>query len=106
MRKLIWLYFLVTFSVALSCTQDDVEPSHFAPKFMEIPNGFDEIEFPEDNAFSQSRWDLGKRLFYDPVMSLDSSISCASCHSSELAFSDDVAFSLGVGENLSTYSGT
>jgi len=102
MNKLIWLYFLATISFALSCNLDDVEPSHFAPKFMEIPNGFDEIEFPEDNAFSQSRWDLGKRLFYDPVMSLDSSISCASCHSSELAFSDDVAFSLGVGDRLGT----
>ena len=102
MKKLIWLYSLAVISVALSCTEDDVEPGHFAPKFMEVPNGFDDIEFPEDNTFSQSRWDLGKRLFYDPVMSLDSSISCASCHSSELAFSDNVSFSLGVGDRLGT----
>jgi len=102
MKKLIWLYFLATISVALSCTQDDVEPSHFAPELMEVPKGFDTIEFPEDNAFSQSRWELGKRLFYDPIMSLDSSISCASCHNSEIAFSDDVSFSLGVGDRLGT----
>ena len=102
MKKMIWLYFLATISVALSCTQDDVEPSHFAPELMEVPKGFDTIEFPEDNAFSQSRWDLGKRLFYDPIMSLDSTISCASCHSSELAFSDNVDFSLGVQDRLGT----
>ena len=102
MNKLIWLYILATISVALSCTQDNVEPSHLAPELMEIPKGFDNIEFPEDNAFSQSRWDLGKRLFYDPIMSLDSTISCASCHSSELAFSDNVDFSLGVQDRLGT----
>jgi len=102
MRKLIWLYFLVTFSIILSCSQDDVEPSHFAPKFMEVPKGFDEIEFPEDNEFSQIRWELGKKLFYDPIMSIDSSVSCASCHSSELAFSDNVAFSLGVDDRIGT----
>ena len=102
MKKLSWLYFLATISVALSCNQDDVELNHFAPELMEVPKGFDEIEFPDDNAFSQSRWELGKRLFYDPIMSMDSSISCSSCHSSELAFSDDVSLSLGVGDRLGT----
>lgn len=69
---------------------------------MEIPKGFDDIEFPEDNAFTQARWALGKRLFYDPIMSIDSTISCASCHNSALAFSDDVALSVGVGKRLGT----
>lgn len=100
MKKLIWLYIFVIISVALACNQDDVEPSHFAPALMEVPKGFEEIQFPEDNPFSQSRWDLGKRLFYDPIMSLDSSISCASCHSSKLAFSDDSSLSLGVNDRL------
>ena len=102
MNRLIWLYIFVIISVALSCSEDGVEPSHSAPTFMEVPRGFDDIPVPEDNAFSQSRWELGKRLFYDPIMSLDSSRSCASCHSSELAFSDDVSFSLGVGDRLGT----
>jgi cytochrome c peroxidase len=102
MKNLIWLCSLLMISTMLSCTQDDTEPSHFAPEFMEIPKGFDNIEFPEDNPFSQPRWELGKRLFYDPIMSLDSSISCASCHNSELAFSDDVSFSLGVENRLGT----
>jgi cytochrome c peroxidase len=31
---------------------------------------------------------LGRYLFYDPVLSYDSSISCASCHKQEFAFSD------------------
>lgn len=99
---MIWLYFLIAFLIISSCSQDDVEPNHFAPEFMEIPRGFDAIEFPEDNEFTQIRWELGKKLFYDPIMSLDNSLSCASCHSAELAFSDDVSFSLGVENRIGT----
>ncbi|MGZ3885555.1 MAG: cytochrome-c peroxidase [Bacteroidia bacterium] len=40
---------------------------------------------------------LGELLFFDPVLSADSSVSCASCHKPEFAFSDNVAMSKGVG---------
>jgi len=39
---------------------------------------------------------LGRVLFYDKNLSKDRSISCASCHKQEKAFSDDVAFSIGI----------
>jgi cytochrome c peroxidase len=40
--------------------------------------------------------ELGKLLFSEPLLSLDKSISCASCHRPEFAFADTVAFSVGV----------
>ena len=55
-----------------------------------LPSPFATISFPEDNAYSEERWELGKKLFYDNVLSIDSTLSCASCHKSELSFSDDV----------------
>jgi len=81
--------------ILMSC-HEQVDTIDSFPKLMEIPAGFPEIEFPEDNAFTQDRWALGKRLFFDPVMSVDSSISCASCHDPRLAFADDEASSPGV----------
>ena len=66
------------------------------------PEGFPEIPFPEDNSFSDARWLLGRKLFYDPIMSVDSSISCASCHMAQFAFSDTLAMSLGTGKALGT----
>jgi len=45
---------------------------------------------------------LGRVLFYDKDLSADGTISCASCHHQELAFSDNVSFSEGVHENLTT----
>jgi cytochrome c peroxidase len=38
---------------------------------------------------------LGRVLFYDRQLSVNNSISCASCHKQELAFADNVAFSKG-----------
>jgi cytochrome c peroxidase len=45
---------------------------------------------------------LGERLFKDPILSADRSISCASCHIPEFAFADTSALSRGVGGKLGT----
>ena len=43
---------------------------------------------------------LGERLFSDPVLSLDSTISCANCHIPAFAFSDTAKVSRGVGGRM------
>jgi cytochrome c peroxidase len=40
---------------------------------------------------------LGEKLFFEKTLSLDSTISCASCHKPEFGFADNVPFSIGVG---------
>ena len=40
--------------------------------------------------------ELGELLFFDPILSKDQTISCASCHKPEFAFADNVPFSFGV----------
>jgi len=44
-----------------------------------------------------NKQELGKLLFFDPILSSDSTISCASCHKPQFAFADSSATSLGVG---------
>ncbi len=39
---------------------------------------------------------LGKLLFFDPILSKDKTISCASCHKPSYAFADTTAVSMGV----------
>lgn len=41
--------------------------------------------------------ELGEKLFFDPILSLDSTISCGTCHKPEFAFADSAAISPGVG---------
>lgn len=43
-----------------------------------------------------TRAKLGEQLFFDPVLSGDRSLSCASCHKPQFAFADTVAFSAGI----------
>jgi cytochrome c peroxidase len=97
-----WTVFFWLLVGLLACKDDEVTIPLSYPSLMEIPDGFPAIDFPEDNAFTQARWELGKRLFYDPVMSVDRTISCASCHQPGLAFSDQIPVSLGVSDRLGT----
>ena len=46
------------------------------------------VKHPLDNPWSQEKLDLGKKLFFDPILSGDNSISCASCHKPELGWAD------------------
>ncbi|MBS1776674.1 MAG: c-type cytochrome [Bacteroidetes bacterium] len=43
---------------------------------------------------------LGEKLFFDPILSEDQTISCASCHKPEFAFADTTSVSKGVKERL------
>lgn len=97
MIKVLWFCLLVTMVITVSsCEEEEIKPSHVPPGLMQVPPGFDEIPQPEDNHYTYERWKLGKKMFYDPIMSVDSTISCASCHDPDLAFSDGGSVSLGV----------
>jgi len=48
----------------------------------------------------RTRADLGKKLFSEKILSIDSSVSCASCHKPEFAFADTARFSRGIGGKL------
>lgn len=63
---------------------------------LNIPKGFPYPTIPNDNEFTKSRVLLGKTLFYDPILSSDSSISCATCHQLNKAFTDGEALSKGI----------
>ena len=81
----------------ISCSQDDVVPQTLTIQdIMVIPLGLPTVTTPEDNGLTVERWLLGKKLFFDPRMSSDHTISCASCHQPSLAFGDDLPHSPGV----------
>src|SRR5439155_14134103 len=59
----------------------------------QLPN----VPIPSHNLQFNSKVELGKLLFFDPRLSKDGSVSCASCHVPAAGFSDPRQFSLGVG---------
>ncbi len=66
----------------------------------EIPEGFPSVSYPSDNKFSESKFQLGRHLFYDKKLSLNKTFSCSSCHNQSKAFTDGRRTSIGsTGEN-------
>jgi cytochrome c peroxidase len=63
-----------------------------------IPLGLDlYLAVPEDNLITKEKVSLGRKLFFDRRLSRDGSISCASCHDPNRAFSSPFPVSIGVG---------
>ena len=54
------------------------------------------LEYPADNPNNAAAASLGERLFFDPILSVDSSISCGSCHKPELGFATNDKVTPGV----------
>ena len=56
------------------------------------------------DGFSPQQIDLGRLLFFDPVLSAEKNISCANCHNPELGFSDGMDRSVGARGQVSQRS--
>ncbi len=57
---------------------------------------YPEMKFPLDNPANPDAAKLGERLFFDPILSIDSTISCGSCHKPEMGFATNDAVTPGV----------
>ncbi len=109
--RFISLYFVLGL-VMFSCQEEDQkgtdipEPSDCNsladidynpnPYTIQKPDHYQEIPIPEDNPMTQEGVYLGRKLFYDPILSADSTQACASCHLPEFAFTDGNAVSTGI----------
>lgn len=99
--KLVFVFFFLV-ALAQSCRKDPkVEPQKTpGPTPVNLtdifPANFGIPELPADNPLSVEGIYLGRMLFYDPVLSFDSTISCGSCHIQKFAFSDGSKLSTGI----------
>jgi cytochrome c peroxidase len=92
---------LLLLTTSIGCKKQQVDSNEY-DQLTNIPTGFPDIVYPDDNQFSLEKWDLGKQLFFDPRLSIDNSISCGSCHKQDLSFADQSDVSLGVSNRLGT----
>ncbi len=70
---------------------NDTLPTHFDAPVLQFFNST-----PSNNPITDEGATLGRVLFYDKQLSADNTVACASCHLQERAFSDPVAFSVGI----------
>ncbi|MFN4909302.1 MAG: cytochrome-c peroxidase [Bacteroidota bacterium] len=72
--------------LVIGCRQDPVVPSE--PSFPIIPAHLATVPVPPDNVLTPAKVELGRRLFYEKRLSSEGTVSCASCHRQDKAFSD------------------
>jgi cytochrome c peroxidase len=88
-----FVFFGILFSVKVISVESFKSDYH-----LNLPLGLDEfaIEIPKDNPLTKEKIALGRELYFDPRLSADGSISCASCHNPKFAFTDGQKASVGI----------
>ncbi len=66
-----------------------------APTFPPMP-------MPANNPLTRQGVALGRRLYYDPILSADSTQACGSCHQFGRGFSDSLRYSVGIDGSVGT----
>ncbi|RMF45151.1 MAG: cytochrome-c peroxidase [Planctomycetota bacterium] len=72
---------------------------------LEVPLGLKPPKIPADNPLTAEKVALGRQLYFDPRLSADNTISCASCHDPKLGWSNGEATAAGVGGQRGNRSG-
>lgn len=63
---------------------------------LQVPKGLLYPDVPADNQPTKNRIELGRMLFFDPILSRDSSVSCSTCHQTDKFFADNLKVSVGI----------
>ena len=75
----------------------------------ERPSPFGNVKTPADNPITLAKTNLGKMLFWDPILSGNKDVACATCHHPEYGYAEDLDISIGsngVGLGATRHFGT
>ena len=105
MKHFIGICFIFILVCNFSCTRDKLVenegdllhiPFNQVSYDLVVPEALQPVEVPLDNPLTQDGVALGRHLFFDPVLSVDSTLSCSSCHDPKLSFTDGNMTSEGI----------
>ena len=96
-------FFVIMVSLGLTSCNKEPEESYLntpTPSPLQIPQLFQDLildpVIPSNNPQTEEGVLLGKKLFFDPILSDDGSLACAGCHNTTNAFTDSTRFSDGI----------
>lgn len=106
MNKLLLFFCCASLLAVNACKpgreEDDLKPAP-VPYVLNVPYNWPKANMRPDNPLTVEGVNLGKQLFYDPILSGNNTQACASCHNQAFAFTDDgKRFSTGSEGDLGT----
>lgn len=79
-------------------------PANHETLDVELPLGLaaasNQIVGLEQNPLTRAKIELGRQLYFDPRLSADSSVSCASCHHPDHGYGRETQFGVGIGGQM------
>ncbi|TAG51669.1 MAG: cytochrome-c peroxidase [Cytophagales bacterium] len=81
---------ILTF-ILFSCkhsTQENIIPNIESTDIISVPSYFGVLPQPTYNIATKEGIELGKKLFFDPILSSNNQVSCGTCHLPEFAFAE------------------
>ncbi len=91
--------------VFIGCQKDQevvITEKPLTPYLIERKAWYPQFNLPTDNPLTEEGVLLGRMLFYDPILSGDSTLSCSGCHRQSRAFADSRRFSVGITGQVGT----
>lgn len=93
--NLILVPLVLVLMVSVSFTTGNGRLDETTPYSFNLPPKFLKIQNPVDNPPTEEGVELGRKLFYDPVLSGNHKQACSGCHQQQLSFTDGVEYSIG-----------
>ncbi len=95
-----WFAFGLLISLIIFSCKNDDEQYTATPAPLNIPQLFQDLLsdplIPSTNPQTVEGIALGRKLFYDPILSGDGTQACADCHGAQNTFTDPLRFSVGI----------
>lgn len=87
--------FLLIISIFLTaCGSPQAENVDVENRIGSLPK---EVKYPQDNPNSIEKTELGRMLFWDPILSGNEDVACVTCHHPNAGYADSLDVSIGVG---------
>ena len=94
------IFYLLAILLVQSCCKTDcdepIDEFNPSPYNLVIPSTLPPIDIPEENPLTIEGVELGRMLFYEPLLSGDGTQACASCHMQSAGFTDSARYSTGI----------
>jgi cytochrome c peroxidase len=87
---------LPSFNPATETPVEPAAPSAVETVAVKVPAGLPPLPVPADNPMTADKIELGKLLYFDPRLSKDGTVSCATCHDPKMGWAEHTPTSTGI----------